>query len=180
MLVLDRPEQHKALGNVVRHQILGLLNDRAATITQLAEALGVLKGSASFHLRTLERAGLVRVVRRGEVRGGVERYYGRTARRFETAGSGYAGSRSLLRNALAELDGAPSDDRATVAMARGRLRADQIELFRDRLEEVLVEFGAKPGPDEPMWALLVAMYPTGLPVPGAALPGDSQLPGGPA
>lgn len=162
-LVLTSAEQHKALGHVVRHRILGLLSDRAATITQLAQALGILKGSASFHVRTLENAGLVRVVRTGSVRGGAERYYGRTARRFEAADSSRAGDQVLLRNALAEIASAPDDDRGVVATNRARLRPDQIEAFTRRLTDLLAEFGAESAPDEPMWALTVAMYPTGLP-----------------
>jgi DNA-binding transcriptional ArsR family regulator len=167
VLELTEPAQHKALGNVVRHRILALLGDRAATISQLATALGVLKGSASFHVRTLEAAGLVHVVRTANVRGGVERYYGRTARRFEVSGPGRETGQSLLRNALAEVSLAPEDDRQLISTNRARLRADRVEAFGARLAALLEEFGAEPAAGEPMWALVVAMYPTGLPPTGA-------------
>ena len=168
LLVLTEPAQHKALGNVVRHRILALLGDRAATITQLAAALGLLKGSVSFHVRTLESAGLVRVVRTAQVRGGVERYYGRTAHRFELAGPGRETGEALLRNALVEIATAPEDDRQVIATNRARLPAGRIDAFRERLSALLDEFGAEPAPDEPMWALIVALYPTGLPPTGDA------------
>jgi DNA-binding transcriptional ArsR family regulator len=166
VLELTDAAQHKALGNVVRHRILALLNDRAATISQLAAALGVLKGSASFHVRTLEAAGLVRVVRTATVRGGLERYYGRTARRFEVSGPGRETGQALLRNALAEVAVAPDDDRQMIATNRARLRPDRVAAFTARLAALLDEFGAEPEAGEPMWALVVAMYPTGLPATG--------------
>lgn len=163
VLVLREAAQYRALGHVVRHRILGLLGERAATTTQLARALGILKGSASFHLRVLEEAGLVRPVRTGVVRGGAERYYGRTARRFEAGEGDTDGSRVLLRNALAELEGVEPEHRGVVAVSRARLRPDQVEEFRSRLLELLAEFRADPAADQPMWALTLAMYPTGLP-----------------
>ena len=115
-LTVDSAEQHRALGTLTRHRILGLLLDRAMTGAQLAEALGVLKGSVSFHLRTLERAGLVRVVRTRPVRGVTERYYGRTARRFDLdrPGTDVNAGPMVLRTVADEAervgpDGAPTD-----------------------------------------------------------------------
>ena len=103
---LTSAEQHRAIGNRVRWQILGLLGDRAATITQLAGALGVLKGSASYHVRVLEQAGLIRVVRTRKVRGVLERYYGRTARRYDldAAEPIRGGGPLMLRTVAAELE----------------------------------------------------------------------------
>src|SRR3712207_6163334 len=130
-------EQHKALGNLTRHRMLGLLLDQAMTTTQLAEALGVLKGSTSFHLRVLEQAGLVRVVRTQKVRGVTEKYYGRTARRFELdrPGPSPQAAPMLLRTVAAELErvgfeGSPAD---MVTTTRARLDPGRAAEFRDRL-----------------------------------------------
>src|SRR5215212_392623 len=139
-LVVDSAEQPRALGNLTRHRILGLLLDRAMTVAQLAEALGVLKGSVSFHLRTLERAGLVRVVRTRPVRGVTERYYGRTARRFDLdrPGSDVNGTPMLLRTVADEAervgDAAPTN---LTTLTRARLDPERAAHFRDRLTALI-------------------------------------------
>ena len=157
-------EQHRAFGNLTRHRILGLLLDRAMTVTQLAEALGVLKGSASFHVHVLERAGLVRVVRTRRVRGAVERYYGRTARRFEldppTGNSGDEGL--ILRTVADELERAAAagiggrDELTTVT--RARLEPAQAADFMDRLVALVEEFRLQPGSAGPAYTLAVSFF----------------------
>jgi DNA-binding transcriptional ArsR family regulator len=160
-------EQHRALGNLTRSQILGLLNEEAATITQLAATLGVLKGSASYHVRLLERAGLVRVVRTRRVRGVVERYYGRTARRFEldAPGAGRDAGGLLLRTAAAELDRrgpVEPDDVDMVTSTHARLDPARAREFRTRLTELIEELRTAGSPGQPQYGLVVALYSTGL------------------
>jgi DNA-binding transcriptional ArsR family regulator len=161
-LTVDSAEQHRALGNLTRHRILGLLLDRAMTGAQLAEALGVLKGSVSFHLRTLERAGLVRVVRTRPVRGVTERYYGRTARRFDLdrPGTEVNAGPMVLRTVADEAeragpDGAPTD---MVTTTRARLDPERAEHFRTRLAELLDEFRLEPGSTAAAYTLAVAFF----------------------
>lgn len=62
-------EQLRALSNLTRHRIMAMLRFEPATITQIAERVGLAKGSSSYHVRLLERAGLVKVVRTRKVRG---------------------------------------------------------------------------------------------------------------
>ena len=83
VLRVEEPEQFKAVGDPTRQKIISLLSERAATTSQLAEALGQPKGSVGHHLKVLEKAGLIRVVRTRQVRAMTEKYYGRTARLFE-------------------------------------------------------------------------------------------------
>ena len=162
-LEVGSADQHRAFGNVTRHRILGLLLDRAMTGAQLAEALDVLKGSVSFHLRVLERTGLVRVVRTRQVRGVTERYWGRTARRFElddpAAPSPAAGS-MMLRTVAAELerigpDTAPTD---IVTVTRARLDGQRAAEFADRLSALQEEFRGQPAPDQPAFTLALAFF----------------------
>ena len=68
ILEVDRPEQFRAVGDPLRLRIVGLLSERAATTSQLAEALGESRGNVGHHLKILEGAGLVRVVRTRQVR----------------------------------------------------------------------------------------------------------------
>lgn len=174
-LRVDSQEQHRALGNLARHRILGLLLDRAMTGAQLAEALGVLKGSVSFHLRTLERAGLVREVRTRKVRGVVERYYGRTARRFELDAPDAPSSAApmMMRTVAAELErvGVPGTPTDMTVTTRARLTPERAAEFRERLGALVEEFRAASG-EGPAYTLGLAYFRTG-PAPGPA-PADPE------
>ena len=79
---LTDPSQVQAIGNQLRTTILGLLHERAATVTEIARAVGRAKSTVAYHVDVLHQAGLVRVVRTRRVRAIEERYYGRTARMF--------------------------------------------------------------------------------------------------
>ena len=64
-LVLQTPAHFKALGHPVRHRVVNVLRQRPATLGQLASAMGLAKGTISFHVRVLREAGLVTTTRRG-------------------------------------------------------------------------------------------------------------------
>jgi len=81
-LELTSADQVKAIGNRLRTTVLGLLHERAATVTEIATAVGRPKSTVAFHVNVLHEAGLVRVVRTRRVRAIEERYFGRTARMF--------------------------------------------------------------------------------------------------
>ena len=75
--------QHvRALSGPLRTTILGLLHERAATVTELASAVKRPKSTVAYHVSVLTRAGLLRVVRTRRVRAIEESFYGRTARMF--------------------------------------------------------------------------------------------------
>jgi DNA-binding transcriptional ArsR family regulator len=76
----DTPRQLKAIAEPVRGQILDLVLERAATVTELASALGRPKSSVAYHVDVLVDAGLLQVVRTRKVRAIEERFYGRTGR----------------------------------------------------------------------------------------------------
>src|SRR6476659_4210092 len=81
-IALTEPAQVKALSSPARTTILGLLHERAATVSELAAALERPKSTVAHHVKVLNEAGLVRVVRTRRVRAIEERFYGRTARMF--------------------------------------------------------------------------------------------------
>src|SRR3954447_26363407 len=81
-IALTRPSQVKAIGHGLRTTILGLLHERAATVSELAVALERPKSTVAHHVKVLADAGLVQVVRTRRVRAIEERFYGRTARMF--------------------------------------------------------------------------------------------------
>ena len=84
-VALSTPDQLRAIGNPLRTTILGLLSERAATVTELAAAVARPKSTVAHHVRVLTATGLLRVVRTRRVRAIEERFYGRTARMFYVA-----------------------------------------------------------------------------------------------
>ncbi|MGB2875364.1 MAG: helix-turn-helix domain-containing protein [Gaiellaceae bacterium] len=85
VLVLDRPEQLKALGHPMRLRVLEMLGtsgDDALTNRELADKLGVDPGHLHFHVRMLLRAGLI--ARAGTGRGR-EKPYRAVARTLRVA-----------------------------------------------------------------------------------------------
>src|SRR5215208_623529 len=82
VLELRSEEELRAVADNTRRRILSLLRNRAASTTELAAALGQPKGTVGHHLKVLEEANLIRVVRTRKVRAMTEKYYGRTARLF--------------------------------------------------------------------------------------------------
>jgi DNA-binding transcriptional ArsR family regulator len=69
------PRLVKALAHPLRVQILGVLEERVASPSDLAEQLGAPLGNVSYHVRTLADLGLLKLVRRRTRRGAVEHYY---------------------------------------------------------------------------------------------------------
>ena len=77
---ITAPEQLRALADPLRGTLLELVLERAATVTELAQAVGRPKSTVAYHVNLLVDAGLFKVVRTRRVRAIEERYYGRVAR----------------------------------------------------------------------------------------------------
>src|SRR5262245_38935801 len=80
MVVVTAPGQLRALADPLRRTLLDLLLERAATVTEMARAVGRPKSTIAYHVNLLVDAGLLRVVRTRRVRAIEERSYGRIAR----------------------------------------------------------------------------------------------------
>ena len=81
-IVVTAPAQLRALADPLRATVLDLLLERAATVAELATAVGRPKSTVAHHVNVLVETGMLRVVRTRRVRAIDERYYGRTARVF--------------------------------------------------------------------------------------------------
>src|ERR1700737_4901708 len=81
-LEVTTPAQLRAMAGPLRSTILDLLLERAATVSELASAVGRPKSTVAHHVNVLADAGMLRVVRTRRVRATEERYYGRTARLY--------------------------------------------------------------------------------------------------
>ncbi|SDU19796.1 ArsR/SmtB family transcription factor [Jiangella alkaliphila] len=178
-LELTEPAQYRALFDATRMKIVHLLLERAATTSELAVALDKPKGTVGHHLKVLEYAGLVHVVRTKQVRAIEARYYGRTARVFlyhDWDRSSFDGiglePKGLLAEATAEITQIPEayQDLPMLTNSRyARIPAERAEEWRQRLIELLDEFVRQPRGGEVTYGLLVGIYPTGrghLPDPG--------------
>ncbi|MEU1424025.1 winged helix-turn-helix domain-containing protein [Kitasatospora sp. NPDC005751] len=150
-------EQLRAVSNLTRHRIMAVLRFEPATITQIAERVGLAKGSSSYHVRLLERAGLVTVVRTRKVRGVTERYYAMAARSI-VRHPGEGGPDILMRHAVADLEAAPADGERHVRMAHLRLTEEQFAELGARLQALADEYRELSDPSLPDASLVFALF----------------------
>lgn len=73
-------EQLRAVADMLRIQIIDLLKEQAMTVTQVAGALDMAPAKVHYHVRELERVGLLRLVETREKGGVLEKYYKPIAR----------------------------------------------------------------------------------------------------
>jgi len=122
-ILVTEPSQLKAFAHPTRVRELELLIDSPMTTKQLGDALGMSPAQAHYHLKFLERAGLVRLVFRNEKAGVVEKYYRATSRKYivtQTVGTfGEPGAVILESLAGAMLQGAVAMAGAMAAGAPG-------------------------------------------------------------
>lgn len=79
-LVLETPEQMRALAHPLRQRVLNLLTNAPYTNKQLATLLQVTPPRLHFHVRELQEAGLIEIVSEQPKGGVVEKYYRAVAR----------------------------------------------------------------------------------------------------
>jgi DNA-binding transcriptional ArsR family regulator len=165
LLVVDEPEKLRALGDATRGRIIALLNQRAASTTELAAALGIPKGTAGHHLKVLERAGLIRVVRTRQVRALTEKYYGRVARLFQLKTvdterdlGGGAITSMVLRHAADEALATGADDAGEAAVRRVRLTEKDALRFKRRLLRLFGDFASADDPEGELYLLSLALF----------------------
>jgi DNA-binding transcriptional ArsR family regulator len=165
VLIVEDPKQLRALAENSRARIVGLLRERAASTTELSAALGSPKGTVGHHLKVLESAGLVRVVRTRKVRALTEKYYGRVARLFVLKSDeslpddlrGGAISALMLRRAAEELI-ASGDEQETAGLVNIRLsEADRVR-FERRLNKLVADYQAAEAPSGERHVLAYAMF----------------------
>jgi DNA-binding transcriptional ArsR family regulator len=96
---LDDPRYVKALSHPLRVRILAILEERTASPVQLANLLDASLGVVSYHVRTLERFGLIKLVRTTPVRGAVEHHY-RANERPTVSDEAWAGAAPVAKQAF--------------------------------------------------------------------------------
>src|SRR5918999_2411491 len=72
---INDPRLVKALAHPLRVRILGVLQDRVASPSDLAEELKAPLGNVSYHVRILAQLDLLKLVKKRPRRGAIEHYY---------------------------------------------------------------------------------------------------------
>ncbi|WP_328998844.1 winged helix-turn-helix domain-containing protein [Kribbella sp. NBC_00709] len=155
-LEVSTAAQFKALGHPLRQRLLFALGKEAATISQLAVALGTAKGNIAHHLGVLRDAGMVHVAETRQVRGGTEQYYRRSAELFDFVGEGARANNTITLQAVAaELENADPDPMLTLRNIR--LTADQAAELTATLEQLVHDL-TDAGPGESRYGVVVSLY----------------------
>ncbi|HLH61307.1 MAG TPA: helix-turn-helix domain-containing protein [Ktedonobacteraceae bacterium] len=79
---IENIEQLRAISDMLRVRIIDLLLRQPMTVTQIGEELGEAPAKIHYHVRELEKAGLLRLVETREKGGILEKYYQPIAREF--------------------------------------------------------------------------------------------------
>ena len=173
-VALTTPIQVKAISHPLRTTVLGLLHERAATVTELAAAVERPKSTVAHHVKVLAEAGLVRVVRTRRVRAIDERFYGRTARMFYVAVEQSPDGDALPRDfndfevAAQESTAAYRDGKLWGFIRHARISEAQASDFWERMAELVTAFDQLPRTGETVYGFAVGVYPTDHPtLPGA-------------
>ena len=145
VLVVRKPEQLRAVADDIRAKIIALLRHNARSTQELAEELEMPKGTVGHHLKVLEGAGLIHVVRTRKVRAMTEKFYGRTARLFlyeaDEAPETVPGlCAAMLRNAADEVSHAPSG--VNFGHVRARLSKKDALRLANRVDKLVEDFRA--------------------------------------
>lgn len=164
--IVSSPEELRAMGHRVRSRVLDLLLDRAATVSELAEAIGRPPSTVAYHVGILVDVGMLKVVRTRKVRAIEERFYGRTARVFyvgEIEPSQVAELPNLLAVAAAKSRQAHEADQLRAILRRARIPAERASEFWDRVFDLVNEFGQIPRSGDMVYAFVAGLFPTDYP-----------------
>jgi DNA-binding transcriptional ArsR family regulator len=177
-LVYTLMSRHKTLTSSIeiaaylhrtRMQMLATLRDGPATVTMIAERLGVHPANLTRHIRALEKAGLVTLVEKRDTGRNLEKWYASAAQTFDIAPdadaltaphkTALAFARSHLSAALAHLpdDGAEA---VQVLVVNARVAGKQVRVFAAELSRLAKRFEAH-GDNEraTQYRLVLALYP---------------------
>lgn len=162
--------QLRAIADPLRLTLLDLVLERAATVTELAEAVARPKSTVAHHVNVLVDAGLMRVVRTRRVRAIDERFYGRTGRTIYNRVQRLPGDTSVpmcvngLSAAAAESIPAHEADDLRTTLRHARISRERAREFWERVEELAREFAQLPREGETMYGFAVGLYPTDYPI----------------
>ncbi len=169
------PGQLRAFSDPLRVTILDLLLERAATVRDLAAAVGRPRSTVAYHVKVLVEAGMLRVVRTRRVHAIEERHYGRTARMFAIGIVDLPGGpvwANAISEAATESGPAHEADRLRTVSRHVRIPDERAGEFWERVEAVAREFTQLSRSGDTVYGFVAGLYPTDHP----ALPDPGQVP----
>jgi DNA-binding transcriptional ArsR family regulator len=165
-LELTTSEQVKAISDPLRTTLLGLLHERAATVTELASAVQRPKSTVAHHVNVLADAGLLRVVRTRRVRAIEERYYGRVARMYYVGlGRQSSGGGKLPEDfndfevAAKESVGAYEAGTMRSFIRHARIPEERAREFWRKVHDLIHDFDKLPRAGGTTYGFTVGLYP---------------------
>lgn len=164
--IVSTPAELKALFHPLRDTLLDLVLERAATVGELATAVGRPPSTVAYHVNVLVDAGLLTVVRTRRVRAVEERFYGRTARIFyvgQVPVEQLGGMTSPVADAAAESTPAYHADTLRAILRHARIPRERAAEFWDKVFELTREFSAIPRGGETTYGFVAGLYPTTYP-----------------
>jgi DNA-binding transcriptional ArsR family regulator len=169
MVVVTAPGQLRALADPLRRTLLELLLERAATVTEMAQAVGRPKSTVAYHVNLLLDTGLLRVVRTRRVRAIQERYYGRVARTLYIGALSrpqdkqFAAAINGLAEAAAEAAPAHAADQLRCTLVHARIPVEEVRNFWAQVQELTRRFAQIPRAGDQVYGFAAGLYPTDAP-----------------
>jgi DNA-binding transcriptional ArsR family regulator len=189
VFIIEDLETLKIMADARRMQILEVILNQTATVKEIAEQLNQPASQLYYHINTLEKHGLIRVVDTRIVSGIIEKWYGAAAKQFQVAKEllliSQASSEGreqlftpLFDSAKQELmtsieqgkvqlthdEAVEPEDGAVFMRGYRRMSKTRFQEFRTRLQEVLQEFSSDApedtGAEQVLYSGLVAVFPT--------------------
>ncbi len=189
IFIIQDLETLKIMADARRMQILEAILEQTATVKEIAERLNQPPSQLYYHINTLEKHGLIRVVDTRIVSGIIEKWYGAAAKQFQVAKELLLVSQAtdegreqlfapLFDSAKEEMkasveqgkvrlvqgDEAPTESAPIFLRGYSRMSRARFEELRQQLQAILKQF-ADDDPDdtEPnqiLFSGLVAFFPT--------------------
>jgi DNA-binding transcriptional ArsR family regulator len=129
---IDDPRYVKAMSHPLRVRILAMLDERTASPVELAGWLAASLGTVAYHVRTLERIGLVELVSETRVRGAVEHHY-RSCGRPQVSDEAWAAAPAIAKQAAVSASLQTIDAYARASSAAGGFDHGNSHLTRTQL-----------------------------------------------
>lgn len=176
MVVVTSPGQLRALADPLRATLLELLLERAATVTEMAQAVDRPKSTVAYHVNLLVDVGLLRVVRTRRVRAIEERYYGRIARTVYIGVLSRPEDKQVVAaingvaEAAAESAAAHAADNLRCTLVHARIPAEEVRDFWAQVQALARQFAQIPRSGDQVYGFVAGLYPTDAPTLPDSLP----------
>lgn len=157
-----------------RKDIIDLLTDGPASVSQIARALDRPKSTIAHHCNVLADAGLIHVARTRRVRAIDERFYARSARTF-LLGEAESEAGGIRRSMIAEAANEEgrwraahpdSGKPAASTFRQVRIPDERVEEWIERLTDLVTEFVDQERGGDTRYGLVLGIFPTTKPVVG--------------